>query len=130
MLPSLMLIYLSLDGQLAELEKVSDRCDVEFKKTVVELRAEALMNRCCRERLNEQLLWLKKKKRDLKTTAGSGEEKQHLTDRRTTVTRQIEELEQRLKITVGILETEEYFQHEGDEVRLLIKIMLARIYAL
>lgn len=102
---------------LVELEDMSDYCDVVFKKTAVELRAEAFMNRCRNERLNEQIVWLKKKSTSTATAAAGSERKQqHLIDRQTTVTNQIEELEKRLKIVVGTLVAEAYFQHESDKV--------------
>ena len=100
---------------------MSDRCDAEYKQAVVELRAEAFMNRCRSERLNEQILWLKNKESDPKTTVatagGSDEEKQHLMmDHQTTVTDQIKKLEKRLKIVLKSLVEEEHFQQEGDKV--------------
>ena len=98
---------------------MSDRCDVEYEKTIKELKAEEFVNRCRQERLDEHLVLLEKKESDLETiavTAGSEEEKENLIDRQTTVTEQIEELERRLRIVVATLELEAYFQHEGDQV--------------
>ena len=98
---------------------MSDRCDVEYEKTIKELKAEEFVNRCRQERLDEHLVLLEKKESDLETiavTARSEEEKENLIDRQTTVTEQIEELERRLRIVVATLAVEEYFQHEGDQV--------------
>ena len=120
----------ALDGLLVELKTVSDRCDVEYGKTVKELKAEDFLNRCRQERLDEHLVWLEMKESELETTtaeAESEEEKQSLIDRQTVVADQIEELDRRLRIVVATLAVEEYFQHEGDQVTRSVNLGLVHV---